>query len=166
MHSVWSKTCIAASQTLLTIFHLISESSLQTYRSRLHSKTHCAVFDSKITHVGPDVPSGWDLTGCGCHSRFTKTSNEKLIWQAFKGKSFPQVNYFGREREREKKKINTAETLRHLWRVREPGLRWGSATTFFGWRTQTALCLWIIQIRTKTQRRCIQGDLIFLIILY
>lgn len=48
--------------------------------------------------MGPDVPNGRDLTGCGCHSRFTKTSNEKLIWQPFKGKSFPQVNYFGREK--------------------------------------------------------------------
>lgn len=62
-------------------------------------KAHCTVLHSKTTHVGPDVPSGWDLTGYGCHSRFTKISNEKLIWQPFKGKSFPQVNYFGRKNE-------------------------------------------------------------------
>ncbi len=65
----------------LYIFHL-KLTGVQSVKG-----SHC-----KTTHVGPDV-LGSDRPRC--QSRYTKTSDEKLIWQPFKGKSFPQVNYFG-----------------------------------------------------------------------
>ena len=121
---------------------------------------------STATRVGSDVPSGWELTGCVCHSRFTKTSNEKLIWQPFKGKSFPQVNYIGRG-----KKMNRIESLRHLCSVRArsvprehhhlqtDGLHKLLSICFGSW---CILSLLYISTISKCPRQCIESNLILL----
>lgn len=56
--------------------------------SRLISVKPCP----KTTHVGLNILNGCDLSSFEGYNIFTKTSNEKLIWQPCNDKSFPQVN--------------------------------------------------------------------------
>lgn len=80
--------------------------TLHLQESSLCLKAHRTALHSEASGVGPDVPSGWDLTGSVHHSRFT--------WPPMRNWSdnHSRVNHFHKLIALEK--MNRAESLRHL----------------------------------------------------